>query len=505
MIRAAFLVVTLAAVALFASGTAVASGPMADAGLDQTVSVGTTVQLDGSGSSHPDGSVTEYEWTIRTPDGREMEPDCRDCQRPQFTPTSVGRYEVTLEVTGPDGRRSEDTLYVYVEEAGPDVALSGDRTPDPNQQVTYRAVAESPDAQLEEIAWAVEDQIVAVRSLDGQSDESELSLAFADSETYRVQVVVRDSNGRTAYDQLYVQPQGGSVSASDWDDVEPPDCSDSGYAARNAVECWGLDGSESTPEESDDTEPFVPETFEVRYATEGYVELPAPSTIPTDSSFVETVGEESGLDGGENAPWEQGIVDRVVGSTVESGSEFLFGQEEKTVTCELSGDDVILSDCGQKISSLEHTGRTTNHYSPTEMGTYQKYGLRGGERVRGPDPTALEEGQTAEVTIVIQQEKDGIVDEAVKMGEAAINRVLGSDEGESGTDETPPEDTFSGVTEHERSDSPSRAHSGFEGLQARTTSDTQKPPESEDSSENTSGPMSSPPALSERNDRGLMA
>ena len=51
------------------AGTALAAeGPMADAGLDQTVANGTTVQLDGTGSTHPDGRISTYEWSIATDD-----------------------------------------------------------------------------------------------------------------------------------------------------------------------------------------------------------------------------------------------------------------------------------------------------------------------------------------------------------------------------------------------------------------------------------------------------
>lgn len=81
MFRVAILVAALATFLVCAGGAAAADGPMADAGLDQTVTVETTVQLDGTGSSHPDGAIAEYEWTIRTPDGREIEPDCPDCER----------------------------------------------------------------------------------------------------------------------------------------------------------------------------------------------------------------------------------------------------------------------------------------------------------------------------------------------------------------------------------------------------------------------------------------
>ena len=43
-------------------GTSTNSPPEADAGKDQTINEGEKVQLDASGSSDPDGSVTKYYW-----------------------------------------------------------------------------------------------------------------------------------------------------------------------------------------------------------------------------------------------------------------------------------------------------------------------------------------------------------------------------------------------------------------------------------------------------------
>ena len=93
-----YLLFLLAAIVLSAGVAGVVAaddGPLAAAGLDQEVGVNTTVQLDGTGSSHPDGRIEGYEWSIETPDGRMMTPDCRDCGRTQFRPRSVGRYDVT--------------------------------------------------------------------------------------------------------------------------------------------------------------------------------------------------------------------------------------------------------------------------------------------------------------------------------------------------------------------------------------------------------------------------
>lgn len=440
MLRVAILAVTFAAAGILALGpVAAASGPMADAGLDQTVTVETTVHLDGTGSGHPDGTLSEYEWTIRTPDGREIEPDCPRCARSQFTPSVVGRYAVTLTVTGPSGARSTDTLYVYVKDAGPDVDLSGDRTPDPDESVTYTATAESPDAELEEIAWAVEDEIVAVQSLDGSTDESELSLAFTDAETHRVQVVVRDSNGRTAYDQLYVQPQSESVEPTSWSEVEPLDCSDSGYAARNSEKCWDIEVPQTTPEEevASSTRDSDVGPFEIRFQTDGYVSSRFVGLRNVDSSYIGSTINSVGLDDGENAPWNRGILERTYETTIGAGARLLFGQEQKTVTCEIKGGDFVGRGCAERVFALERTGETTNVHSPTKSASYSEYGLNGGRRVRGVNPLTLEEGQKAEVTIVIQQKKDGLVDEVIEGVDSSADKVRQNVNGFLGGEESP--------------------------------------------------------------------
>ncbi|MEF8915752.1 PKD domain-containing protein, partial [Natronomonas sp.] len=102
---------------------------MADAGLDQSVSVNTTVQLDATGSIHPDGEIERYEWRIETPNGRVIEPECVDCARTTFSPDTAGRYEVAVTVTGSEGETASDTLYVDVEGI-PDDSRDTTETPD---------------------------------------------------------------------------------------------------------------------------------------------------------------------------------------------------------------------------------------------------------------------------------------------------------------------------------------------------------------------------------------
>lgn len=450
----AILVVSLAAIGGVSGAAVAASGPMADAGLDQTVSVETMVQLDGTGSTHPSGSITDYEWRVRTPDDREFEPECTDCERARFTPLLAGRYEVTLTVTGADGATATDTLYVDVRDAGPAVDLQGDRTPTPGESTAYRATAESTDAELSEIAWLVEDEIVAVQSLSGSSDDSEISLAFAETETHRVRVIVGDTNGRTAQDRTFVRPRA-QVPNDDpgWSDTDPDpdldpdrefedssaDCDDPEYRASNAEECRDGGSSDPTTTPTDEDGASTGEQKRITYVTDGYRSGTALGPGSKTSDYANLRVEEVGLDGGENAPWKRSNTEAIYDMTVGSVSRVLFGQERKTVTCEMTGGERRRTDggCAEKITELESRGETTNAYSSGEAGGHSEYGLVNGRRVAGDDPTELGEGETAEVTVVIQREKDGIVDKTVRAADrarSAASDVLGVGDGGGAAD-----------------------------------------------------------------------
>ena len=47
--------------------------PTADAGADATVGAGTSVMLDGTGSTDPDGDDLTYAWVLAAPDGSAAE------------------------------------------------------------------------------------------------------------------------------------------------------------------------------------------------------------------------------------------------------------------------------------------------------------------------------------------------------------------------------------------------------------------------------------------------
>jgi len=84
------------------------------AGLDQDVVLGDTVYLDAGGTHAVDGEVSTYDWTIETPEGDAISPDCADCEQTSFQPATTGQYNVTLTARTESGVERADTLYVTV-------------------------------------------------------------------------------------------------------------------------------------------------------------------------------------------------------------------------------------------------------------------------------------------------------------------------------------------------------------------------------------------------------
>lgn len=82
---------------------------MADAGPDRTVDLGTSVVLDGSGSSD-DRGIKSHVWTVV----EDNETFFLRGERVDFLFGSPGQYDVTLTVTDHNGKEDSDQLVVTV-------------------------------------------------------------------------------------------------------------------------------------------------------------------------------------------------------------------------------------------------------------------------------------------------------------------------------------------------------------------------------------------------------
>lgn len=80
------------------------SGPVANAGPDQSVALGAAVQLNGSNSYDPESDPLSYDWRISSaPAGSSVVLTATDIVLPRFTPDLVGTYAVDLRVSDDGG------------------------------------------------------------------------------------------------------------------------------------------------------------------------------------------------------------------------------------------------------------------------------------------------------------------------------------------------------------------------------------------------------------------
>ncbi|SHH63025.1 PKD domain-containing protein [Halobaculum gomorrense] len=210
--RCVSLAVALLVVASAVPASVVANGasenepPLADAGLDQRVDRGAVVWLDGGGSLDPDGELVAHRWSIRTPDGRQIEPKSPTAVSTTFDASAVGRYEVTLTVTDDRGTVRSDTLYVDVaasdptdhsfdengSESGPNRPptgrISGPDTVTRGESATFAADVYDPDGRVASYAWS-----------NGEAGRSSTRTVDAPvGETVAFSVRVTDDDGATA-------------------------------------------------------------------------------------------------------------------------------------------------------------------------------------------------------------------------------------------------------------------------------------------------------------------
>jgi parallel beta-helix repeat protein len=159
-------------------------GPTADAGPDQAINEGQTINVDGSGStSHPDNIVL-YEWDW-TSDGIYDDSGITAASPPY---NDDGTYIVTLRSTDDDGTTDTDTLTLTVNDLGPAAEFTW--FPEPQN--------EGSPIQFTDMSTSYPDEIVSwswdFAGLDTSTDQHPY-FTFMDNGIYTVTLTVTDDDG----------------------------------------------------------------------------------------------------------------------------------------------------------------------------------------------------------------------------------------------------------------------------------------------------------------------
>ncbi len=169
--------------------------PIADAGEDREVDPGTTMFLDGSGSSDNVG-IASYEWTF-THQGQEIH---LDGVATSYLLKAARTYAITLKVTDTEGNTAVATVKVTVPDLESPTAEAGENvTVDQGASVTMDASGSTDNVGIVAWSWSLQ--------VDGElvtSEEASWEYEFVEVGTYEVHLHVEDAAGRHAEDTMTV-------------------------------------------------------------------------------------------------------------------------------------------------------------------------------------------------------------------------------------------------------------------------------------------------------------
>ena len=165
--------------------------PTADAGEDQTVLVGSTVSLDGSGSTDPEEDPLDYLWSqVEGPEPVVLEG--ASTSNAWFTPTQVGAYRFQLVVNdGTDSSPPDDVTVTAVSENSAPVAVtSGVSSVEIGDPVTLDGTASyDPDGDPLAFQWA---QTGGVQVMLEDADTAVATFHAVSEGVFRFDLVVSD-------------------------------------------------------------------------------------------------------------------------------------------------------------------------------------------------------------------------------------------------------------------------------------------------------------------------
>lgn len=178
--------------------------PTAYAGVDQTIEAGGTVTLDGSGSSHPAGTIAVYRWAQTTGPAVSLVNDNRataSFAAPGIDTDTILGFRLTI--TGHNGATASDDVSVTVLPMAPvnqpPTANAGpDQTVDAGSVVLLIGSATDPDGRVAGVQWGQTSGPAVSLSMQGQFLTSFVAPEVNAASTLLFRLTVTDDDGAAA-------------------------------------------------------------------------------------------------------------------------------------------------------------------------------------------------------------------------------------------------------------------------------------------------------------------
>jgi RHS repeat-associated protein len=183
--------------------------PVAKAGPNQTVATGSTVQLDGTGSTDPSGLPLTYQWSIvNKPTGSTATLSSATAAKPTFVADKAGHYEMHLVVSDTYFSSPSSSVNVTAQTPTP-VAKAG-----PNQTVATGSTVQldgtgstDPSGLTLTYQWSIVTKPSGSTATLSSATVAKPTIVADKSGTYSVQLVVSDSNASSPASTVTITAQ----------------------------------------------------------------------------------------------------------------------------------------------------------------------------------------------------------------------------------------------------------------------------------------------------------
>lgn len=180
--------------------------PVAEAGPDQSVPVGTTVQLDGSASSDVEGSPLTFLWTLTSqPSGSTASLSDVTLVNPTLTVDVVGSYVVSLVVNDGTDNSLPNAVLVTAQNTRPVANAGLDQTVIPGETVQLDGSGSSdPESDPLTYQWTLLSRPVSSAAALSDATLSNPTFVADLDGTYLVELIVNDGTDHSVADSVSI-------------------------------------------------------------------------------------------------------------------------------------------------------------------------------------------------------------------------------------------------------------------------------------------------------------